>query len=791
MNEKKEISGPYVSKFGEQYKKGVIVPVTPISPEEHNDRWYLDWARYAYARHCANEGIVSTDGMVSGSRRSIQESRAYGLGEQSTNRYRRQLDLTVDRNGKILPESTNTSELNPESFLNISWENVDIYPAFLNRIIDRIMERSYRPGVVAMDSNARKSKQMAYLKDRFAADANMKAFSNSVGVKPNNVSDEVDSMTQEDVDVLNGLGGYRMAAEMELEEAIVNSFEFSQYEPVVRRQIIEDILNISIGAAHVCGDDHQYIEYVDPARLIAGRSAYADCRDLDSAGFTRELSIAALRAESGFSEMELLEIARNNMSHYGNSRYSLPQSNEFAVRESFQTPFQSSGLDMFKVEVLTLYFVGLDVERFIAGIGKMGGKIFDQVQRSSTLNERNINAGKQVVDSQRQYVFKVNWVIGTEKVYRTGKTEITARDGAHGQMRAILPITMFKTNGKSFTQKVMSIIDDIQIAVLRGRAMMNKMPPPPGLAIDMSAMEQSFNVGDLNMTPETALELYSIRGYYLWASKMEYSLPGEGIQSRVPFQPITSNFMEHLQAINLVLQDKINTLRLVSGMNEITDGSGNPTRVQNGVASAYESSSNRALNEIYTANESFTKSLILNVGRRYQAAMAGGEVTIERVMPMSSTVKTIRLLPEYAIGDFEFYVRPVESIEFRQKLMETLGQSRQEAKISEADYLITCNLINQGRVELAQFYLVRAVAKKQAVDAEQQIAAIQAQSQAQAETAKVTEAAKGEWSVKVADRKMEQIKLTKDLELRNNEALHKQALELSTHNSQNKMQETE
>lgn len=249
--------------------------------------------------------------------------------------------------------------------------------------------------------------------------------------------------------------------------------------------------------------------------------------------------------------------------------------------------------------------------------------------------------------------------------------------------------------------------------------------------------------------------------------------------------------MEHLQAINLVLQDKINTLRLVSGMNEITDGSGNPTRVQNGVASAYESSSNRALNEIYTANESFTKSLILNVGRRYQAAMAGGEVTIERVMPMSSTVKTIRLLPEYAIGDFEFYVRPVESIEFRQKLMETLGQSRQEAKISEADYLITCNLINQGRVELAQFYLVRAVAKKQAVDAEQQIAAIQAQSQAQAETAKVTEAAKGEWSVKVADRKMEQIKLTKDLELRNNEALHKQALELSTHNSQNKMQETE
>ena len=755
---------PFAEKYKHELEQGSIEPVSYSRPDvaETDGRWFLEMARFRYAQYCSGVGLINPSGYLSGRKKTVAELRQYAAGDQDIMRYREQLDVLVSAEQKN--NTLAAANEGDTSFLNINWENVKVWPVYLNRVIDRLMDVEFDPSVVAVDSGSVAKKEMAFLRDKLAANPEFKEFAATTGRFPDNVSEGVENMSPEDVDILKQLGGYRTAAEIELQEFIRNTLELSSYSPVVRRQMLEDLTNLGACAVHSRGNGFQSIEYVDIPGLIAPASAYADCRDIDYAGFVRRLSMASIRAESNLPEATLSDVAKLCSSHYGNSRYMKGALLEDGWREGFHGGAQA--YDTFNADVMTLYFIGTETERYITGRGAMGGLIFDKVGRNSTLNKRNIEMGKSMFDTTTQYVYRVNWIIGTDVVYDFGKTEITARDGQPGEMRAVLPISIYRIFGPSLTESMIPVIDDLQLAILKGRSIINKMPPSPGVGVDISALENGVVLGDVSFTPEMLMELYATKGYLYYRSRPEYALPGEQQQAKPIFE-IPDNTVQKLQSVSIMVDNALRMMSLTSGSNEIVDGTGSANRVQNKVAGAYEESSNRALSSLYVANESISLQLITMIGRRYQAAMSAGPIEQKVASKGSAVVRTIRLLPEYSVSEYQFYARGLESKEIRSKVMETLMMNRQNAMINEADYLIVLRHLHDGFVDLAQFYLVRAITKKQQMDEQSKQAAIQLQAQSQQQAAVAIEEAGTKREMTVMEAEKAKIQLEYDLKDRN------------------------
>lgn len=736
-----------VDSYKDQMDKGKIETPSSIFPEDtalYSEQMLL-WARYIYGLYSSGQTVIGPNGFYGNNTRPLNLLRAYARGLQPIEKYRETLDFQYTNGGAKW--GTGSGADNAKSLLNISWDNVRIYSAFRERIIDRIMGVKYTPSVTAIDSLAIDKKKQNYLRDKLAADPKAMQFFAQAGMAPTNISQNAEMFSPEDIDTIEKLGGYSLQAEIELTEAVRNAFDLSRFDPVIKRQIVEDLVDGGIGASHVYhdpGTGRQIIEYVDIDRLLFRSSAYADCRDSDFVAFVKDMTIAGIRAESGFDEKTLLEIANTYAGQGGNT--ATKYTNTFqgpAQREVFQQRFRNGGpYDNSRIQVMTFYVVGLDVERYVVGIGARGGRIFDKVKRDSTLNRGNRDAGKEMVDYPVQYVYTAKWIVGTNYVYAVGRDTVTVRDGSPGAMRALLPVSIYAMNQPSITDSAVAIIDDLQLAILRRRSIMSKMPPPPNIAINISKMEDAIQLGEMNVTLPDLLDIYAIRGYLIYADRGEYD---NGAMSQgSPITNLPDTTMQFMQTIQAEIEMSLNSLRMVTGTNEMSDGSAQAANVLNGVAQNFEASSNRALSMLYTASMSLSQSLCLQIARRYQLVCATGELKFTKLVPGSNLVKQIRLLPEYSVHDYDVTIKPMANDAFKQQVMNSLLQNRQNQLITEADYLVVAQMIDQDQMELAMFYLARAVKNMQTMQAQQQQQAMMAQSQAQAQAGVAMEEAKGQ-----------------------------------------------
>lgn len=715
------------------YQKGKYPAPSDVAPDTQAEleQWALSWCKNSYGLFCC--GMLGGDapGMAGGW--EIARARAYGRGVQDTEQYRKLLDIEIkDKNGQV------------SQLMNISYKNVRIWPAFRERIIDRLMEVQFAPMVVAVDTPAQLKKQMNYLRDRLATDPNTQAVFQNVGMTPENVSPAANIMDQSDIDTLNALGGYRLAVEIELTAAIIASMDLSRFDPVTKRQIIEDLVDMNFMVLHVKHDPatmQQIVEYLDPELFIGRTGDNDDCRNMDMGGFVSYKTISQLRHDTNFDEATLWNIAKSCKKICGNNVFSQdifnepPSGNRGAFAQRLGNGYR---YDQFRIPVFTQYLVGADVERHIYGCHSNGSIIFDKVGREATLNKRNIEKGKTIQDSVIQYVYRCCWVVGTEYVYNVGKDDITVRDGSPGDMKAFIPIVVWKGNRPSLTQSVESVVDDIQMAVLRARNVLAKMPPPPNIAINVAALEEFIQLGTMNVSTSDLLDILSIKGVLLYSQTPEF---GGGSQAS-PISALPDTTLAYMQTIQKQIDDGINQLRLVSGSNELSDGTANPTDVLNGVAQGYETASNRALSFTYTANKVIHENLYLQLVRRYQVVAAKGGADLKYIPTGSTMVRTIELLPEFSIHDMWVTVHPELDKNARQAILQSLAQNKANGTINEADYLTVYEMVNRGRVQEAKFYLAKAVDRKRMQDDESRNKSMQVQAEAQAQAAQAAEQAK-------------------------------------------------
>lgn len=734
--------------FGDQYKKmfeenKIAIP-SNFRPGKHNPAddatYFLNWVQYAYATYCGNYLLVAPGGyMPSVSSVSLEELRLYGRGQQPVEKYRNQIDVS-----NIKGENQQRIGL-----VNISYRRTPIYQKIREIIIDRLMSVEHEPNVVAIDKPALTKKKMAYMRDMLAADPRMKNALQAIGKTPTGVSPDVMQMTQTDVEILNQMGGYKTVAEMAMQEASLACLQLSNYDPEIRRQLVEDWVDAAHAATHVRYDKYsgqQVIEYLDLRGLVFPRSEYDDCRDVQFGGFLKNRTIAWLRQNTELTEENLFEIATKYKNNNGNATFTMDSSNfgmfgrgNYTSRFSGQYPY-----DQFSVQIMTLYFIGNEVERYVMGHRPEGNVIFSKVAPESVLNRSDERRGKMLYDNPVQYVYKVDWVVGTNYIFNYGVNDIVTRDGSPGAMRAKIPIAVYRCNRGSITEACIGAIDDLQLAIYRRRHALTTMPAPPNVSIDVSIMQDSLQLGALNLTPMDAMEIYQAIGVYYYASKSEFSGPNEYASSRSPINPMPDTITPYLVALGGEIANSIQLIREISGVNEFVDGTGNAKDVLNKVAAGFETASNRSISALYTAQTSHFKSLVSIIVKGYQCMLSYGKIDITYLPVGAEVVRTIEMYPEFSMHDFDVAIIPGIDGTSRQMLFQALANNRDSQKIDEATYFNVLSLIMQGAVRRAQFVLARSVAAMEARKQQHDLDIIKQQSAAQAEQAIQTEKARQE-----------------------------------------------
>lgn len=755
------------------WKKGKVPVPGDVRPEAEDPLWYLTWAKYLYGLYCNNYTLICPGGYspaLNGGR-SLTELNLYGRGMQSVDKYKKQINRKDFKGvgGKKM------------GLVNISWDLHQVYRKFREIIIDRLLSVEHEPGIVAIDRPSLRKKELAVASDRLAAMTETKQAYQTLGRKPQGVNEETMGMSPTDVDILNQLGGYQTLAEITLREAVQASLQFSNYAPELKRQLSENLVDVAICATHLKHDrvsGKQMIEYVDPATLLIPVTKDDDCRDMDYAAFLSWRSISSLRQTSDLTEDQLLAIAKKYRQQGNNGAMQVNLDGFDHVDRGQYTPRYNgnSPYDQMQVQVMTYYYTAMDVERYVVGYHKRGNAIFDRVARGSELTKRDEGKGKEVKDNIVQYVYKGEWVVGTEYVFSCGVDDIITREGTPGAMKVQLPLAIHRLNQPSITSACIGAIDDLQLAIYKKRHALTTTPPLPNVALDLAIMEDGLNLGGLNLTAQDLMEIYQVTGFLWYRSKSEFAGTGEGSQ-RPPISPLGDNTMNALLGLQNEINSAIDNLRTISGVNEMADGTGNPKDVLNGATAALETASNRSISGLYTAMTGHYKSLVRGLALRYQSLSVYGEREMHYLPVGSNIVSQLKLYPDFALIDLDISVKPALDNNSRQMLLQALITNRDQGKVDEHVFLMTMNLIQTGNVERAQFVMAKGVQEKAQRDQANQIEIMKQQSEAQAQQAKATEMAKQATLSLEGEIKAKQIVLAGDEERKTAKELHGYKLE--------------
>jgi hypothetical protein len=152
----------------------------------------------------------------------LQELRRYAEGNQSVEKYQEIL----------LDESEDDGELS--GYLNINWEIFSVMPKFLHIIRGIFEEQEHAIVASAVDPKSTETRELTKLRKWFKGRYKplLDAVNRQVGFKP---EPEWLPETLDELEIYQQSGGFKMAKETEIEEALNYSLYISDWKEIKRK----------------------------------------------------------------------------------------------------------------------------------------------------------------------------------------------------------------------------------------------------------------------------------------------------------------------------------------------------------------------------------------------------------------------------------------------------------------------------------------------------------------------------------------------------------------------------
>jgi hypothetical protein len=630
---------------------------------------------------------------------NFHQLRLYARGEQSVQKYKDELAT----NGDI-------------SYLNLDWKPVPIISKFVDIVVNGMSQKGYDIKAYAQDPESLKTKTnyaQAILRDMYSQDLLDKAraltgedFASSPLSK-----DELPE-TKEELELHMQLD-YKQSIEIAEEEAINNTLAQNKWD-LVKRRLNYDLTVIGIACAKTNFNVSEGIktEYVDPAYLVYSYTEDPNFEDIYYVGEVKAVTIPELQMQfPHMSEEELYKIQqmpgnRQYITGWGNYDENTVQVLYFEYKtymnQVFKIKYGENGME--KVLEKTDDFnpppsdkfdkVSRSIEVLYTGAKILGTNMMLEWKLSENMSRPYSNMTK----------VEMNYVISAPRMYK-GRID-------------------------SIVNKITGFADMIQLTHLKLQQVMSKMVPD-GVFVDVDGLAEVDLGNGTNYNPAEALNMYFQTGSIIGRSLTQ---DGNMNAGKVPIQELSSSSGQaKIASLIQTYQYYLQLIRDVTGLNEARDGSMPDKDALVGLQKMAANASNVATKHILQSSLFLTLRICENISLRIADCL--DYPLLAKVLEESITTYNVATLKEIKylnLYDFGIYLELEPDDEEKALLEQNIQVALQTGGIDLDDAIDIRQIKN---LKLANQTLKFRKKKKQKAMQEAQMANIQAQAQANQQTA--------------------------------------------------------
>lgn len=643
-------------------------------------------------------------------------NRQYALGNQPVSKYKPLMGVDKDTN---------------DTWLNISWDVIPIIPKFRRMVLSELGKKEYNVVATAIDSLATEETSKYFAN----AQAKIMIREQAQKIDPSLLDAPALQMSPgeaRDLEELQMQMKYTYKHQMSIEAEQATNLIFSQNDyKTIRDDVREDMYDYGVGGFKRWIDSNGSIRIrrVNPSNVLTSMFRRKDMKDVTYIGEIVEMTIADLKQIAGtqFSEAQYEEIADRSRGQLGNP-------NEIYT----STSTYNRSYDKFKIRVLDIEFYSVNDLVYEKKISARGNKVYAPARNVSGFDDKG-----NVIDNfdrvSYKVVYKGKWIVNTEHIFDYGLATnmVRAKDSL---MDTTLSYHMFvpefyDMKAYSVIEKAIPVADAIQIAWYRLQNAIN-MARPKGIMIEMGTLEDiPLGGGGTKLTPLKVLELYNQTGTLVYRKTDSSGRP----TNYKPIEELENGLGRDVASYWQIIQNNIQLLRDITGLNELTDGSTPDAKTLTTVANLAANGSNNAIYHIEQAEKWLTQELANSVLLSLQDVLKHKDVEGYCRGLGNNTVKFIRANKALSMHEFGIELEERPTNEQRQRLMAHLDQYAGQGLVEPEDAVL---IENTDNIKAAQEILAYRI-KKRKEEAQQNAQQLQQQNgQIQIQSAQAAEQAK-------------------------------------------------
>ena len=629
---------------------------------------------------------------------NFHQLRLYARGEQSIQKYKDELAI----NGDL-------------SYLNLDWKPVPVISKFVDIVVNGMTQKGYEVKAMATDPFALKQRTnyafnaLRDIENKAILDEINAEFGKNLyaSVEPDKLPDN-----KEELDLFMQLS-YKQSVEIAEEEVIKTVLNQNKYEET-RKRLAYDLTVLGIGCVKTSFNvaNGIVIDYVDPAYLVYSYTEDPNFEDIYYVGEVKAITIPELKKEfPHISDEELKDI--QNMP--ANRQYITGWGN----------------YDENTVQIL--YFEYKTYNNQVFKIKQTENGLEKSIQKDDSFNPPE-NDNFEKVSRSIEVLYSGAKVLGNNMMLEWKLAENMTRPYADTTKvvmnYSIVAPRMYKGRIESIVSKITGFADMIQLTHLKLQQVMSRIVPD-GVFLDMDGLAEVDLGNGTNYNPAEALNMYFQTGSVVGRSLTQ---DGELNRGKIPIQELASSsgqgkIASLISTYNYYLQ----MIRDVTGLNEARDGSNPDKDALLGLQKMAANQSNVATRHILQSLFYLTIRTCENISMKV-ADVLDFPLTKMSLVNSINTFNTAVLeeVEELALHDFGIFLELEPEEEEKAQLEQNIQIALQSGAIGLEDAIDIRDISN---LKLAN-QLLKFRQKKRKEDAQQaQLANIQAQAQANSETA--------------------------------------------------------
>jgi hypothetical protein len=630
---------------------------------------------------------------------NFHQLRLYARGEQSVQKYKDELAI----NGDL-------------SYLNLDWKPVPVISKFVDIVVNGMSQKSYDIKAYAQDPESLKNRTAyaeSVLRDMYSKELVNKAkekLGQDFSASPLPQAELPQS--KEELDLHMQLT-YKQSIEIAEEEAINNVLDANKWD-LIRRRLNYDLTVLGIACAKTNFNVAEGIrtEYVDPAYLVYSYTEDPNFEDIYYVGEVKAVTIPELKKQfPDLTEEELYKIQQMP----GNRQYITGWGN----------------YDENTVQVM--YFEYKTYMNQVFKIKKGENGLEKSIEKTDEFNPPE-NDNFEKVFRTIEVLYTGAKILGTQTMLEWKLSENMTRpfaDTTKVEMNYVICAPrMYKGRIDSTVNKITGFADMIQLTHLKLQQVMSRLVPD-GVFVDVDGLAEVDLGNGTNYNPAEALNMYFQTG-----SIVGRSLTQEGGMNagKIPIQELNSSSGQaKIASLIQTYQYYLQLIRDVTGLNEARDGSMPDKDSLVGLQKMAANASNTATRHILQSSMFLTLRICENISLRIADCL--NYPLTAKVMEQSITTynsKTLEEMKKLNLHDFGIYLE-LEPDEEEKGMVEQNIQVALKTGSIDLDDAIDIRQIKN--LKLANQLLKLRKARKQKAAQEAQLQNIQAQAQANQQTA--------------------------------------------------------